>query len=74
VYQILIVYDIEEETHVDIDEDVLKVLLNPPNLSSWGLHDEEEEQTLHETLAYLLTWMLMFDHFTDIVSFDIPNT
>jgi hypothetical protein len=56
---------------VDIGKDVLNVLLNPPDLSYWqssGLHDEEEEQALHEILAYLLTWMLMFDHFTDIVS------
>jgi hypothetical protein len=46
---------------------VFGVLLNPPDMSNWqsaGL----EEQALHEILGYLLTWMLMFDHFTDIVS------
>ncbi|KAI7889142.1 uncharacterized protein EV154DRAFT_515547 [Mucor mucedo] len=55
----------EEETRADIDKDVFDVLLNPPDLSNWqstGL----EEQALHEILGYLLTWMLMFDHFTDI--------
>lgn len=71
MYKILIAYLIEEETHADIDKDIFDVLLNPPDLSFWQtavLSAEEEEQVLHETLAYLLTWMLMFDHFTDIVS------
>lgn len=59
---------LEEEVHADIDKDVFDVLLNPPDLSSWqstGL----EEQALHEIFGYLLTWMLLFDHFTDIVSY-----
>ncbi|KAI8075925.1 uncharacterized protein B0P05DRAFT_579996 [Gilbertella persicaria] len=53
------------EVKVDIDEALLDVLLNPPDLSNWQLIGLEE-QALHETLGYLLTWMLMFDHFTDI--------
>ncbi|KAI9346637.1 hypothetical protein BD770DRAFT_475389 [Pilaira anomala] len=55
----------EEKTEADIEKDIFDVLLNPPDLSNWqstGL----EEQALHEILGYLLTWMLMFDHFTDI--------
>ncbi|KAI8061201.1 hypothetical protein BDF21DRAFT_369504 [Thamnidium elegans] len=55
----------EEKTEADIENDIFSVLLNPPDLSNWqstGL----EEQALHEILGYLLTWMLMFDHFTDI--------
>ncbi|KAL7316263.1 hypothetical protein PS15m_005384 [Mucor circinelloides] len=55
----------EEETHASIDDAIFDVILNPPDLSSWqsvGI----EEHTVHEALGYLLTWMLMFDHFTDI--------
>lgn len=60
-------HGIEEETHADIDSAIFDVILNPPDLSGWqsvGI----EEHTIHEALGYLLTWMLMFDHFTDIVS------
>ncbi|KAI8329266.1 hypothetical protein EDC96DRAFT_452486 [Choanephora cucurbitarum] len=55
----------EEETNIEIEPTILNVLLSPPNLSSWQL-DGLEESTTHETLCYLLTWMLMFDHFTNI--------
>lgn len=61
------IFILEEKTEADIEKDIFDVLLNPPDLSNWqstGL----EEQALHEILGYLLTWMLMFDHFTDIVS------
>ncbi|CEP18758.1 hypothetical protein [Parasitella parasitica] len=57
----------EEKTQTDIDATVFDVILNPPDLSEWqsvGI----EEHNAHEALGYLLTWMLMFDHFTDIVS------
>jgi hypothetical protein len=61
---------VEEEAHADIDRAIFDVILNPPDLSGWqsiGI----EEHTIHEVLGYLLTWMLMFDHFTDIVSIKI---
>jgi hypothetical protein len=64
---IIFQFYVEEVTHADIDKDVFDVLLNPPDLSSWQ-STSLEEQSLHEILGYLLTWMLMFDHFTDIVS------
>ncbi|KAI8878807.1 hypothetical protein K501DRAFT_227764 [Backusella circina FSU 941] len=55
----------EEQVNAVIDETVLNRLLNPPDVSSWqnlGM----EDQGLYETLGYLLSWMLMFDHFNDI--------
>ncbi|KAI8382988.1 hypothetical protein BD560DRAFT_385726 [Blakeslea trispora] len=55
----------EEETKTEIEETILSVILSPPDLSSWQL-DGLEESATHETLGYLLTWMLMFDHFTNI--------
>ena len=58
---------LEEQVDAVIDETVLSRLLNPPDLSSWQMVGSEE-QGVHETLGYLLSWMLMFDHFNDIVS------
>lgn len=64
------VFLLEEEAHVDIDKSIFDVLLNPPDLSNWQ-NSGLEEQALHEILGYLLSWMLMFDHFTDIVSISL---
>ncbi|KAI8637415.1 hypothetical protein BD408DRAFT_424529 [Parasitella parasitica] len=55
----------EEETHVEIDDAVFDTILSPPDLSGWQSVGIEGNAT-HEELGYLLTWMLMFDHFTDI--------
>ncbi|KAI8988239.1 hypothetical protein BDF20DRAFT_813891 [Mycotypha africana] len=56
----------EEETQVNIHDDILSILLNPPEIASEGILEIEGPEYSNNVLAYLLTWMLMLDHFTDI--------
>ncbi|KAI9471976.1 MAG: hypothetical protein EXX96DRAFT_622161 [Benjaminiella poitrasii] len=60
----------EEETQqqaAEINHDILNAVLNPPDLSQWQSIVVEDALVLHhETLGYLLSWMLMLDHFMDI--------
>ncbi|KAI7906774.1 uncharacterized protein BX663DRAFT_534810 [Cokeromyces recurvatus] len=55
----------EEKGDVDIDQEVMNALLNPPDLTHWQ-SVIDDSSLLHDTLGYLLAWMLMFDHFIDI--------
>ncbi|KAG1420549.1 hypothetical protein G6F59_007162 [Rhizopus arrhizus] len=54
----------EEETHIEIDNNILSFILNPPDLSEWQVNELDGRH--YEVFGYLLVWMLMLDHFNDI--------
>ncbi|CAO3592382.1 unnamed protein product [Absidia cylindrospora] len=55
----------DNETSQCIDQDLFKRLINEPTLSSWDV-TSVDEKSLHEILGYLVSWLLMFEHFGDI--------
>jgi hypothetical protein len=56
----------EEEVQAEIDNNILSIILNPPDASEWQAEEMDEHH--HEIFGYLLAWMAMLDHFKDIVS------
>lgn len=62
----LYLFKTEEETHIEIDNNILSFILNPPDLSEWQVNELDGRH--YEVFGYLLVWMLMLDHFNDIVS------
>lgn len=56
----------EEEVQAAIDNNILSIILSPPDASEWQAEEMDEHH--HEIFGYLLAWMVMLDHFKDIVS------
>ncbi|KAI7862837.1 hypothetical protein BDF14DRAFT_1735151 [Spinellus fusiger] len=55
----------EEEVDSSINKNIMGYLATPPDVSNW--HSTHfEEQPLHEIFGFLLSWLLMFDHFNDV--------
>ncbi|KAI8341835.1 hypothetical protein BC941DRAFT_466733 [Chlamydoabsidia padenii] len=56
--------DDEQETKY-IDNSLYQRLVNAPAISTWDITFIEEKE-LHEILGFMLSWLLMFEHFNDI--------
>ncbi|ORE16950.1 hypothetical protein BCV71DRAFT_265228 [Rhizopus microsporus] len=54
----------EEEVQAAIDNNILSIILSPPDASEWQAEEMDEHH--HEIFGYLLAWMVMLDHFKDI--------
>ncbi|KAL0097906.1 hypothetical protein J3Q64DRAFT_1694309 [Phycomyces blakesleeanus] len=55
----------EGDTDFSINRDIYKSLVGAPDMSTW--HSANlKDQPLHEILGFLLSWLLMFDHFNEI--------
>ena len=59
--------DEENNDKVDIDRTLFEYMINPPNISKWHTLPLDE-QALHDVFGFMLVWLLMFEHFNNIVS------
>ncbi|KAI8980517.1 hypothetical protein BDB01DRAFT_836734 [Pilobolus umbonatus] len=57
--------NMDENRTVFIDQSILDSILHPPQLMDWE-YSEYDDHIDPDILGYLLAWMLLFDHFTDI--------
>ncbi|KAI9028280.1 hypothetical protein CLU79DRAFT_832688 [Phycomyces nitens] len=55
----------EKDTDFSINKDIYANLMDTPDMSTW--HSANlKDQPLNEILGFLLSWLLMFDHFNEI--------
>ncbi|GAB5591582.1 hypothetical protein Unana1_06482 [Umbelopsis nana] len=50
---------------VKFNPKLLEQILNPPDLTGW-IEGQVTDQALHDIFGYMLSWMLLYDHFEDI--------
>ncbi|KAI9491003.1 hypothetical protein BDB00DRAFT_940644 [Zychaea mexicana] len=57
--------DDDNQDKANIEKAIFEYMINPPDFSNW--HSLPfDEQALHDVFGYMLVWLIMFDHFTNI--------